>query len=94
MSTTDEEYWKRDARKFESLWRRAKIEKTTLEKRVDELCEENEKLRNLCLRMRTYMAGVVEHNSYQIMTTGYTMLGGRIKECDEAMKALGIEVPE
>lgn len=43
--------------------------------------------------MRTYMAGVVEHNGYQIMTTGYTMLGGRIKECDEAMQALGIEVP-
>lgn len=49
MSTTDEEYWKRDARKFESLWRRAKIEKTTLEKRIDELCEENEKLRKLAI---------------------------------------------
>lgn len=58
-----------------------------------ELREQNAKLRELCWRMRTYMNGVVEHNGYQIMTTGYTMLGGRIKECDEAMRALGIEVP-
>ena len=58
---------------------------------VDALSE-NAKLRELCWRMRTYMAGVVEHNGYQIMTTGYTMLGGRIKECDKAMQALGIEV--
>lgn len=57
-----------------------------------QLKAENAKLRELCWRMRTYMAGVVEHNGYQIMTTGYTMLGGRIKECDEAMQALGIEV--
>lgn len=62
--------------------------------RFKSLEAENSKLRDLCLRMRTYMTGVVEHNSYQIMTTGYTMLGGRIKECDEAMRALGIEVPE
>jgi len=60
--------------------------------RMDLLEAENAKLRELCWRMRTYMTGVVEHNGYQIMTTGYTMLGGRIKECDEAMKALGIEV--
>lgn len=60
----------------------------------DQLADENDKLRKLCWRMRTYMTGVVEHNSYQIMTTGYTMLGGRIKECDEAMQALGIEVDE
>lgn len=56
------------------------------------LAYDNARLRELCWRMRTYMAGVVEHNGYQIMTTGYTMLGGRIKECDEAMQALGIEV--
>lgn len=58
---------------------------------VTKLESENAKLRELCWRMRTYMAGVVEHNGYHIMTTGYTTLGRRIKECDEAMQALGIE---
>ncbi len=67
-------------------------ERKRLRRENDELQDENTKLRELCIRMRTYMAGVVEHNSYQIMTTGYTMLGGRIEECDEAMAKLGIEV--
>lgn len=62
--------------------------------KLRELCAENAKLRELCWRMRTYMAGVVEHNGYQIMTTGYTMLGSRIDECDKAMQAFGIEVDQ
>lgn len=40
----DKEYLTRDAHRFERLWRQTKIEKTALEKRIEELLKEIERL--------------------------------------------------
>ena len=60
----------------------------------DQLKSENAKLRELVQRMRRYMVGAVEHCGYDAQTTGYTMLGSRLEECDDAMRELGIEVDD
>lgn len=54
--------------------------------------DENAKLRELVQRMRRYMAGAIEHCGYDVQTTGYTMLGSRLEECEDAMRELEIEV--
>lgn len=60
--------------------------------RIDDLESENAKLLELVLRMHRYMVGAVEHCGYDAQTTGYTMLGSRLEECEDAMRELGIEV--
>ena len=57
-----------------------------------DLKAENAKLRELAQRMRRYMVDAVEHCGYDAQTTGYTMLGSRLEECEEAMRELGVEV--
>ncbi len=55
---------------------------------------DNDKLLELVQRMRRYMVGAVEHCGYDAQTIGYTMLGSRLEECEDAMRELGIEVEE
>ena len=57
-----------------------------------DLERENAKLRELVQRMRRYMVGAIEHCGYDTPTTGYTMLGSRLEECEDAMRELGMEL--
>lgn len=82
---TGEEYWMGEARKFEAWFYRANYLRTQQE-------ADNGALRELVQRMRRYMVDAVKHCGYDAQTTGYTMLGSRLEECEEAMRELGIEV--
>lgn len=83
----------------ESLLAQANSEKAALMRRIDELCEENEKLRKLAKDLHTLAYNVLPQRKSDYMTICsvewcidyYSKTMPAIEDC---MRKLGIEVPE